>query len=247
MTQEKVTIQRKATFQEKMRGWTEAAGEVESRIIDLLAIVAPWSAPIPSAYLIWDAARYTLAWPWPIALAAAITVEITGVVSVVLAQRMHEYNQVRSAKDTPAPFWVAGLLVAGYFTITLILTVLLEAIPGLVRFSPALFPMFSLMGALNIGLKNGQYRREQTRLARLQNNKPLHNVAPVANGATQHATQLVEENATDPVANGRHTSNRERMMQLFSRGYITPTTLGEAAGVHKSTASRFIRSLKVSA
>lgn len=198
---------------------TEKLNQIERAAIDVIAVFAPWLGPIPSAYLVGVATYNYLSWHVVVATVAAVAVESIGVVSIVSALRLYEWNETKTQKDAAAPLKLAVTLVAFYFVITIGLTVLLDVFPELARFAPAVFPLLAGVGAVNIAIKNGQQRREQRAMQRKGNRK-----------ATKHATT---RNAT-----GNATA-AQRMAQLWQPG-MGPTELAELAGCHKSTASRYI-------
>lgn len=148
---------------------------IEDAAVDVLGTVGPWLGPIPSAYLVGRAAIAHLNWHPAIAWIAAVAVESIGVVSVVLSLRLWEWNQTRRKADPAAPFGLAVALVAVYFVVTIGLTVLLDVVPQLARYAPAVFPLLAAVGAVNIAIKNGQRRREaairQERTARQERRK----------------------------------------------------------------------------
>ncbi|MCP5019742.1 MAG: hypothetical protein GY938_31315, partial [Ketobacter sp.] len=136
---------------------------VEQSAVDVIAVFAPWLGPIPSAYLVGVAVYEHLQWHWLVALIAAIAVESIGVVSVVVALRLHEWNATRRKIDPAAPFTLSLITVIVYFIITIGLTVLLDVFPELAIYAPAIFPLLAAVGAVNIAVKNGQQRREDVR------------------------------------------------------------------------------------
>lgn len=145
---------------------TEKLNELEDSAIDVIGVFGPWLGPLPSAYLVYAAAIEHLDWPVWVAIVAAVAVESIGVLSVVLALRLYEWNETKNKSEPAAPLWLAVLLVAFYFIVTIGLTVVMDVIPELARFAPAIFPLLAAVGAVNIAIKNGQRRREADRLAR---------------------------------------------------------------------------------
>lgn len=146
----------------------------ERAAVDFLAVFAPWLGPIPSAYLVGKAARDRLGWADPIAWIAAIAVESIGVVSVVLALRLYEWNNTKNKSDPAAPFWLAMLCTGFYFVVTIGLTVLLDVYPELAQFAPAIFPLLAAIGAVNIAVKNGQARRESEKRRAKEERRAAH-------------------------------------------------------------------------
>lgn len=143
-----------------MKNIADRLNEIEDLAVDVLAVFGPWFAPIPSAYLVGKAAHDHLMWHWLVAIIAAVAVESIGVVSVVLGLRLYEWNETKNKTDAAAPLPLALANVAVYFVVTIGLTVLLDVVPELSRFAPAIFPLLAAVGAVNIAVKNGQRRRE---------------------------------------------------------------------------------------
>jgi hypothetical protein len=147
---------------------TALANKVESTAVDFIAMLGPWLGPLPSAFLVYRATINYLGWPSWIAFIAAAAVESIGVVSVVQALRLYEWNQTRTAKDSAAPFWFMVALSIFYLVTTIGLTVLLDVIPDLARYAPVVFPLLAIVGAANIAVKSDQKRREAARQERKQ-------------------------------------------------------------------------------
>lgn len=158
-----------------MKNITDKLNDIEDSAIDVLAFFGPWLAPIPSAYLVEKSAQVHLEWHWVVAWLAAAAVEIVGVVSVVMALRLYEWNETRNKTDVPAPFNLAIVNVVVYFIVTIGLTVMLDVVPSLAMYAPAIFPFLAAVGAVNIAIKNGQRRREkdkkQAKMERQQERK----------------------------------------------------------------------------
>jgi hypothetical protein len=139
---------------------TEWLSKIERSAVDFIAVFAPWLGPIPSAYLVGVSVHEYLEWHILIAVIAAIAVESIGVVSIVIALRLYEWNETKRKSDPAAPFALSIITVIVYFVVTIGLTVLLDVFPELARFAPAVFPLLAAVGAVNIAVKNGQQRRE---------------------------------------------------------------------------------------
>ncbi len=161
--------------------WTDRvvakAEQVEGVAVDLVAILAPWLAPVPSAYLVYRAAVERLEWHPAVAVAAAIAIEAIGVTSIVNALKLWDWNSMRSkAKgekgDRRAPFELALAVCGVYVVVTIGLTVLMDVYPDLAFVAPAIFPVLALVGGLNIALRNGQKGREAERSDRLGRRLP---------------------------------------------------------------------------
>lgn len=147
----------------------------ESTIISLVARLGPWLAPIPSAYFVARAAVAHLAVPDPIAAVIALTIELLGLTTVATALQLYDWNaacytaagNLRRGRR-PAPTIVLALsiaLVALYLAVTIGLTVLLETLPHLATYAPAIFPLLAIVGATNLAVRANQAARELDALA----------------------------------------------------------------------------------
>lgn len=87
------------------------ANELENLAVDLVAKVAPWCAPLPTAYLVGRATVVHLGWPDAVGIVAAVIVESLGLATAATALELREYNQGRRKSDPAAPFILAAGLV----------------------------------------------------------------------------------------------------------------------------------------
>lgn len=94
--------------------------------VDLVAKVAPWFAPIPTAYLVGRATVNHLEWPVAIGVLAAGVIESLGLVTCATALDLYQFNHNRRKNDPPAPFWLAAFLIFLYFIVAILLTVVLD-------------------------------------------------------------------------------------------------------------------------
>lgn len=169
---------------------------IEKSAVDIIAVFSPWFAPVPSAYLVGKAVYEHLQWHWIVALIAAIAVESIGVVSVVVALRLYEWNETKNKTDPFAPFWLSVSTVCVYFIVTIALTILLDVFPTLAQYAPAIFPLLAAVGAVNIAIKNGQQRREDDKLEKKSNHKTKPKTKPL--GQPQNETNAT---VASPVSN----------------------------------------------
>jgi len=133
--------------------------EIESLLTDVVAKVAPWCAPVPTAYLVGRATVEHLHWPVWVGIVAAVTVESLGLVTVATALELREYNAGKRKSDPRAPFTLAVVLAGVYLTVALLLTVALDTIPSLALYSPAVFPLLSLCGVTVLAIRGDHKRR----------------------------------------------------------------------------------------
>jgi hypothetical protein len=134
----------------------------EKGLVKLVARVAPWLAPVPSAYFVGRSAAAHLTLPWPVAVVVALIIESLGLATVHTALWLNDWNAGRRKTDPVAPAWVALALGIVYLVSTIGLTVVLEVYPLLATYAPAIFPALAVVGAVNLALISQQERRELT-------------------------------------------------------------------------------------
>jgi hypothetical protein len=127
---------------------------IEDNLIDLVAKITPWCAPLPTAYLIDRATVQHLHWPGIIGLIAAAVIESLGLVTTATALDLYQHNRRKRKIDPSAPFGLSATLVALYFFVATSLTVLLDIFPFLSTYAPAIFPALSLVGVTVIALRS---------------------------------------------------------------------------------------------
>lgn len=131
----------------------------DSTLADVGAKVAPWLAPLPTAYLIGRATYHHLNWPEWVAFVGAVTVETLGLATTATALELREWNAHKRKTDPEAPARLALGLVGLYFVTATGLTVALDIFPDLSTYAPAIFPFLSLAGVTVLALRNDHRRR----------------------------------------------------------------------------------------
>lgn len=125
----------------------------------------PLLAPVPAMWSVYAAASNKLVWPQPIAIAAALTVEGLGFVSVNLAERMYTYNKGlrmdERAQKWLAPTWQAIVTTGVYLVVVLSMIVLMDIMPNITSFLPLAFPILGITGAAVWAMNNEQEERER--------------------------------------------------------------------------------------
>ncbi|HIP97187.1 MAG TPA: hypothetical protein EYH32_08255 [Anaerolineae bacterium] len=128
--------------------------------IDWIADTAPWLAPFPTAYLVFNNTMLHLGWPWPVSVAAGAIVEALGLVAIHTALEFREHNRgLRDSDQRRAPFELAAGMVAVYFVIVTALTVLLDTASTMARYAPLIFPLTSMTGVTLLALRADHRRR----------------------------------------------------------------------------------------
>ena len=165
---------------------------VENIAVDLVAKIAPWCAPIPTAYLVGRATVTHLNWPVPVGILAAAVIESLGLVTCATALDLYQFNQTRRKSDPPAPFALSITLVVLYFVVAVVLTVVLDILPTWSIVAPAIFPALSLTGVTVIALR----KDHQHRIQQIENEKAERKVErQTTRNALQ--TQTIQPTKTD--------------------------------------------------
>lgn len=137
----------------------ESFSEIENNLTDGIAAIGPWITPLPSAALVANAVVQDLHWNQTLGWITAAIIESLGLTTVSTSLQLWDYNAGKRKTDPGAPFLLAASLVGVYLVSTIGLTVLLDIFPELGRYAPALFPLFALVGAVNLALRSGHRRR----------------------------------------------------------------------------------------
>jgi hypothetical protein len=215
----------------KQESITRTANQIESLAVDIIAILAPWLSPLPSAYLVYRATQEHFGWPFLVSAAGALAVEAIGVVSVVVALRLHEWNQTKNSKEPAAPFGLAVAVCAFYLVVTVGLVVFLKVFPELVNFAPAVFPFLAITGAVNIALKDGQKRRERERQERKEERKQ-------ARQDTRKVTGNLPQVETAEITDWRQFSKRASRDELLEIAGMDTTGIMETYRLDNARTAR---------
>lgn len=134
-------------------------------LVNFIARLASWLAPLPSAYFIAHASNALLGVPAPIALSIALVVELQGLALAHTALSFYRWNRDHNnrAAKWQAPTWIPSLLFAVYLITTWTLTVVLKVWPPGVTYAPGLFPLLALTGTVNLALEASHVQRRHDR------------------------------------------------------------------------------------
>jgi hypothetical protein len=207
----------------------DTVGQIEVVLTDAVAKIAPWTAPIPTAYLVGRATVEHLGWPVAVGIVVAIIVESLGLATSATALELREYNASKRKSDPRAPFALATVLVAVYLAVAVGLTVALDIAPVLGIYSPAIFPFLSLTGVTVLAIRGDHRRRVEgiemeraaRRSARNRNRKPTQKVEPLPESVSAGTARYTET--------GAETKKRARVI-LEERPGISGSELGRQLG-----------------
>lgn len=134
-----------------------------TRIIRLIATVAPFLMLAPTAYLVaWRTVQH-LGWPLWVAVVAAVGLEALGLVIAVTGLDAWTWNRSKRKTDPAAPVVLPVVLLAIYFVSAEALTFGLDIASGPVTFAKltqAVFPVLGLAGMVTLAVR---YDHEQRR------------------------------------------------------------------------------------
>ena len=140
-----------------------------AHLVNLVANVAPWLAPLPTAWLVYDRTVLHLDWPAWVGIIAAATLEALGVAIMATALDLYRYQRGKRKSDPDAPLWMAAALIGLYFLAALLLVLVLDLVPAIATWSQAVFPVLSLASMALLALRmDHSFRLEEIATAKAE-------------------------------------------------------------------------------
>lgn len=232
----------------------------EESIIDFIAGLSPWIAPLPSAVFVQQAANRHLHSGEPLSWVIAIVIETLGLTTTHTALAFHGWNKTHSEKEQ-APFGLAVVLAAVYVGATLSLIGVLEAFPELNSYAPLLFPVLAVVGAVNLAMrghhnqrvkeeKNLQAEDRQRRFADEDAEKELKReerrmkmIAKYAPVSFQERSTIVPNGTVLTEERSRNDEAETILGHIERNGYKSLGEISKATTIPKTTVSRIIDGL----
>lgn len=234
---------------------TRSTDRLATMLTNGLAALGPWLTPLPSAALVGRATIHYLNWePW-LGLVSGAAIETLGITAISTTLLLWDYNQSRRKSQPPAPVRLAVTLVVGYALVTILLTVFMEIAPDVVILAPALWPLLSLVGAVNLALRSQHRHRLAAAAAeqagRRAERKALRQLKYEAMTRQFDITATSRENQTptqDLLQAGRQAKRAARMDALLQVLRHEPacgiTELGRRIGVSRQTIYAYLGALE---
>jgi len=231
------------------------ADNLESAAVDLVAKIAPWAAPIPTAYLVGRATVLHLAWPVEVGIVAAVIVESLGLATTATALDLREYNASKRKTDPAAPFPLAAVLVGAYLAVAVVLTVALDTVPALATYAPAIFPLLSLTGVTVLALRADQRRRlaaiagvkaerQAERQAARQGTRQA-GVVVVSSGASNNANLDAELSRMQAGRKAKRDTRLDTLLTFYhDHPGATVSDAGRTVGVSRQTVYTYLSELE---
>jgi len=228
---------------------------IEKNLVKLVAKLAPWLAPFPSAYFVARSGMAHLALPLPVAIVVAAIIETLGLSAVHSALWLADWNATKRKTDPQAPVVVAVALGAVYLVATLGLVVFLEVWPSLATYAPALFPALAVVGGVNLALISQQERRETAvqvekaeRKAARQSVRPKNDAQPSRSTSRPASKTGILDTQMDVLRQGRK-SKRDARLDALLTFYLDnpeagPTEASQAIGVARQTVYNYLEELE---
>lgn len=188
---------------------------IESGAVGFISSLIPWLAPAPSAYFVWRSTISHLQMHEFFAFVAATVIEGLGIATVHLAMTMHEWNVTNRKSDPDAPTWLAVLCGVAYLIATFGLTIVLEAVPSLSMWAPAIFPVMAVVGAFNLTLHNQQRLREASVLKEKRQRRASTSDADGRQGDVQHGQSDTSETSLEQARKAKELSIEQRRRRLI--------------------------------
>ncbi len=209
-----------------------------TRLIGWIATVAPFLAVAPTAWLIGARTAQHLRWPWPVAVVAAVAVELLGIAVTVTALDAYAWNRAKRKNDPAANVVLPVVLCAVYFAGAEALTVLADIVPGAARYLPALFPVLGLAGMATLAIRYDQARRvaevaDGKAEAKAERRQRKAESATLKSACVAELPQLATQ--AEPLPEWRPTSWQAFMAHHPDMADMTGRRIAELAGVSDRT------------
>lgn len=243
-----------------------ALQQIELTLVTVAGQAGPLLAPVPTAYLVYAATLEHLAWPWSVAVVAALIIECLGLASTGLVLELYDYNKRKLKSEPEAPVLLAGVLVGAYFIVATGLTVMLDLYTNLAKFAPAIFPALSLAGVSILAIRSDHRQRvaqnAQDKADRAAKRAPKKAPKRVPNESTHAAQEHVADdvqtggvsahsdaqNAALAHINASRKQTKAERMESLVRAYadnpaLGATAVGELLGIHRNTVYNYTTEL----
>ena len=222
---------------------------VEKSALKVVAKLAPWLAPFPSAYFVARSAMVHLAMPLPVAVVVAAIIETLGLAAVHTALWAYDWNVHKRKTDPGAPVMLAVTLGGVYVVATLGLVVFLEVWPFLATYAPALFPALAVVGAVNLALISRQEHREaaveaqkaEARERRRASRRQSNTVPFDVQNTVQHdVLDIVNRTRRE-----RKAANLDAMVDIYvDHPQMRATDMARRLGIGRSTVYNYLADLE---
>lgn len=219
---------------------------LDGALVQIVAKVAPWLAPLPTAWLVFDRTQRHLGWPWWVGLIAGLTLEALGVAILATTLELYSYNRRKRKSDPRAPLMLGLALVALYFLAAELLTVVLDIAPTWTApLAAAVFPVLSVAAFAVLAIR-ADHDQRVTEIAHAKADAKAERARKKAERDERQMEQResqVEEKEAELEPPGTMTK-AERVIWLHEREPLVPREqLAVAIGCSMTTVNRALASM----
>ena len=207
----------------------------ENDVVSIIARLSPWLAPIPSAFFVTRSCIIHLNIPIAIGIIIGLIIESLGITSINTWMRLQEWNITKRKSDPSAPSNISLLLVIGYFSSVILLTIVLEIYPALAIYSPALFPLLAVIGAVNLNLISFQNYRETTVRIERDERRNIRSGKNIVVSSLDIANAAKEE---------KQKSFLQQVTDELNSGNTSPSSLAKKFGKSRTTIYSYISKIQ---
>ncbi len=237
-----------------MKNKFDFLNDFEGVLIDMVAKIAPWCAPLPTAYLVGRATIQHLHWPVVIGISAASVIESLGLVTTATALDLYQYNRSKRKVDPRTPFGLAISLVGMYFMVAIGLTVFLDIAPNLTVYAPGIFPVLSLVGVTVIALRSNLRRQvaeiqaeRQERKAKRQVLKPSLATRETSTSKSESKSETMDtiRERLQEARRKKQQSRQSALLNIFNdHPDLTITEAAQSLGFSRQTVYTYLEYLE---
>ncbi|KKK93040.1 hypothetical protein LCGC14_2696870 [marine sediment metagenome] len=172
--------------------------------------LAPLAAPIAPAFSVYKALSERLGTPFPIAIAGAIAIEITGMFISKTAIGCHNWNSARNKNEPIAPKSLAIAMATVFFVVVLILSLTIELRPELAIWVYPGFVLIAICVYVSLAIANNlaEWTKTKADEAALRNERTGLNVeikqAKIDLETVRDNISLAQQTATDNATEVQH-------------------------------------------
>lgn len=200
---------------------------LNAELMELVSFLAPWLAPIPSAYMVYRAGVTNFHLPELVALCMAGLIEGAGIMAIHTATRI-EFYEINRRKSDPEPIdGKLGWAILAYIVLVLAVTILTDVLPGLERWSIVfVLPIVLLTYKINSvrmqqdRIERTVQERAQKRAAKRSKRRPTR-VQSDAGGAGEGAREASTKSSVEHARRIREMNRTEA--QRYRRRVILDT------------------------
>jgi hypothetical protein len=143
-----------------LKGINRFTRAVESLVIDVIAGLAPWLAPLVPAFMVYQGMVNMLKFPAWAAVATAIVVETLGLAGVTTTFQFWDYNDARNKTEQRAPWLIALFTAVFYLAVVLIVNVIMDTTAtGEEKLAKGLLSSLSICAGVILALRSQHARR----------------------------------------------------------------------------------------